>query len=164
MDAPLCIRPVCYSSDTANDRNKNQSKQNNDCQDRDCFTAWINQLRGFQGQVRAQVLPVDPNLADVLLDYARERNFKGIVTLQGDSALTLARDYLPTAILLVYSFCQRDEFGDIVYSFTWQNFSRAFDWRYLRILFRSTGYAPTLARTVSVTCQLTRGAFAGMRP
>jgi spermidine/putrescine transport system permease protein len=47
----------------------------------------------------------------------------------------------PTAILLVYSFCQRDEFGDIVYSFTWENFHRALDGLYLKILLRSTLYA-----------------------
>jgi spermidine/putrescine transport system permease protein len=45
------------------------------------------------------------------------------------------------AILLVYSFCQRNEFGDIVYSFTWENFSRAFNKLYLGILLRSTWYA-----------------------
>jgi spermidine/putrescine transport system permease protein len=47
----------------------------------------------------------------------------------------------PMAILLVYSFCQRNEFGDIVYSFTWENFSRAFNKLYLGILLRSTWYA-----------------------
>jgi spermidine/putrescine transport system permease protein len=47
----------------------------------------------------------------------------------------------PTLILLVYSFCQRDEFGDIEYSFTWDNFRRAFQPLYLMILARSTWYA-----------------------
>ena len=47
----------------------------------------------------------------------------------------------PMAILIVYSFCQRDEFGDIVYAFTWENFSRAFESRFLMILIRSTWYA-----------------------
>ncbi|MDQ9170554.1 HAMP domain-containing protein [Oxalobacteraceae bacterium R-40] len=42
----------------------------------------------------------DPRFAKTLLDFARERNFKGIVTIHSDSALTLARDYSPTAILL----------------------------------------------------------------
>ncbi|GIZ50623.1 HAMP domain-containing protein [Noviherbaspirillum aridicola] len=58
---------------------------------------------------RALVSPGDPSVliveddarfANVLLDHAREKNFKGIVTHSGDSALTLARDYLPAAILL----------------------------------------------------------------
>jgi len=58
---------------------------------------------------RALIAPGDPSVliveddarfAGVLLDYAREKNFKGIVTHHGDSALTLARDYLPAAILL----------------------------------------------------------------
>jgi HAMP domain-containing protein/CheY-like chemotaxis protein len=58
---------------------------------------------------RALIAPGDPSVliveddtrfAKVLLDYAREKNFKGIVTSKGDSALTLARDYMPAAILL----------------------------------------------------------------
>ncbi|MEC4723058.1 HAMP domain-containing protein [Noviherbaspirillum sp. CPCC 100848] len=58
---------------------------------------------------RALIAPGDPSVliveddsrfAGILLDFAREKNFKGIVTHQGDSALTLARDYLPAAILL----------------------------------------------------------------
>jgi HAMP domain-containing protein/signal transduction histidine kinase/DNA-binding response OmpR family regulator len=58
---------------------------------------------------RALVAPGDPavliveddqSFAKSLLDQARERNFKGIVTRQPDSALPLTRDYLPSAILL----------------------------------------------------------------
>jgi len=33
---------------------------------------------------------------------------------------------VPTGILLVYSFCQRDELGEIVYSFSWENYRRIF--------------------------------------
>lgn len=32
----------------------------------------------------------------------------------------------PTVILLVYSFCQRDDLGQVVYSFTWDNYRRIF--------------------------------------
>jgi CheY-like chemotaxis protein/signal transduction histidine kinase/HAMP domain-containing protein len=42
----------------------------------------------------------DARFAEVLLDHAHEKNFKCIVTHSGDAALTLARDYLPAAILL----------------------------------------------------------------
>ncbi|NEX61968.1 response regulator, partial [Noviherbaspirillum galbum] len=52
------------------------------------------------GDPAVLIVEDDARFADVLLDFARERNFKGIVTHQGDSALTLARDYLPAAILL----------------------------------------------------------------
>jgi spermidine/putrescine transport system permease protein len=48
---------------------------------------------------------------------------------------------VPLAILAVYSFCQRDDIGRIVFSFTWDNYARAFDAGYLRILVRSLGYA-----------------------
>ena len=32
----------------------------------------------------------------------------------------------PTVILFIYSFCQRDELGQIVYSFSWDNYRRIF--------------------------------------
>ncbi len=47
----------------------------------------------------------------------------------------------PTAILLVYSFCDRDELGRIVFSFTLDNYRRVLDPIYLRIFLRSIGYA-----------------------
>jgi CheY-like chemotaxis protein/signal transduction histidine kinase/HAMP domain-containing protein len=58
---------------------------------------------------RAQLAPGDPSVliiedderfAAIVLEFARENSFKGIVTARGDSALSLARDYLPSAILL----------------------------------------------------------------
>ena len=42
----------------------------------------------------------DPHYARVLLGLARDRGFKGIVANRGATALTLARQYLPTAITL----------------------------------------------------------------
>ncbi len=33
---------------------------------------------------------------------------------------------VPTGILFVYSFCQHDEFGRVVYSFSWDNYRRIF--------------------------------------
>jgi len=33
---------------------------------------------------------------------------------------------VPTAILFVYSFCQRDELGQVVYHFSWENYRRIF--------------------------------------
>ncbi len=48
---------------------------------------------------------------------------------------------VPTVILLVYSFCQRDELGRLVYSFTWENYRRVFEPTYLRVFARSIGYA-----------------------
>ena len=48
---------------------------------------------------------------------------------------------VPTAILLVYSFCDRDEMGRVVFSFTLDNYRRVFDPIYLRIFYRSIAYA-----------------------
>jgi CheY-like chemotaxis protein/signal transduction histidine kinase/HAMP domain-containing protein len=42
----------------------------------------------------------DPNFAQILLDLARERGFKGLVAHTADRALTLAREYQPTAVTL----------------------------------------------------------------
>ncbi|QYF92813.1 response regulator [Massilia sp. PAMC28688] len=42
----------------------------------------------------------DERFAMALVDFAREKHFKTIVTSKGDSALSLARDYLPSAIIL----------------------------------------------------------------
>jgi HAMP domain-containing protein/CheY-like chemotaxis protein/signal transduction histidine kinase len=52
------------------------------------------------GDPAVLIVEDDTRFADVLLDFAREKNFKGIITHHGDSALTLARDYMPAAILL----------------------------------------------------------------
>jgi HAMP domain-containing protein/signal transduction histidine kinase/DNA-binding response OmpR family regulator len=42
----------------------------------------------------------DPHYARILLGLARDKGFKGIVATRGDVALSLARQYLPTAITL----------------------------------------------------------------
>ena len=48
---------------------------------------------------------------------------------------------VPTLTLLVISFCERDGLGRIVYSFTFENYTRAFDWKWLKILGISVWYA-----------------------
>jgi spermidine/putrescine transport system permease protein len=48
---------------------------------------------------------------------------------------------VPTAILFVYSFCERDEVGRVIFSFTVDNYRRVADPVYLRIFLRSIGYA-----------------------
>jgi spermidine/putrescine transport system permease protein len=48
---------------------------------------------------------------------------------------------LPLGILAVYSFCQRDDLGRIVFSFTWANYARVADPIFLGILLRSVFYA-----------------------
>ncbi|MQA19878.1 hybrid sensor histidine kinase/response regulator [Rugamonas rivuli] len=52
------------------------------------------------GDPSVLIIEDDERFSKIVLDFAREKNFKGIVTMQGDSALSLARDYLPSAILL----------------------------------------------------------------
>jgi HAMP domain-containing protein/CheY-like chemotaxis protein/signal transduction histidine kinase len=52
------------------------------------------------GDPSVLIIEDDERFAKVVLEFAREKNFKGIVTHQGDWALSLARDYLPSAILL----------------------------------------------------------------
>jgi CheY-like chemotaxis protein len=52
------------------------------------------------GDPSVLIVEDDERFAKTLLDFAREKNFKGIVTHRGDSALSLARDFQPSAILL----------------------------------------------------------------
>jgi CheY-like chemotaxis protein/signal transduction histidine kinase/HAMP domain-containing protein len=52
------------------------------------------------GDMSVLIVEDDFRFAKSVLDLAHDRNFKGIITAQGDSALSLARDYLPSAILL----------------------------------------------------------------
>ncbi|HXA47338.1 MAG TPA: response regulator, partial [Burkholderiaceae bacterium] len=52
------------------------------------------------GEPTILIVEDDTRFANIVLDYARESHFKGIVVAQGDAALTLARDYMPSAILL----------------------------------------------------------------
>ena len=47
----------------------------------------------------------------------------------------------PAGLLLVYSFCDRDELGRIVFDFTTDAYVRVFDPIYLGIFVRSVGYA-----------------------
>jgi spermidine/putrescine transport system permease protein len=47
----------------------------------------------------------------------------------------------PLVILIVYSFCQRDEFGQVVWQFSLENYRRSLDPLYLHILWRSLWYA-----------------------
>ncbi len=42
----------------------------------------------------------DPSFAQILLDLARDRGFKGLVAQRADRALALAREYIPTAVTL----------------------------------------------------------------
>ncbi|MYM22420.1 response regulator [Duganella sp. FT135W] len=52
------------------------------------------------GDPSVLIIEDDDRFSQIVLAFAREKNFKGIVTMQGDSALSLARDYLPSAIFL----------------------------------------------------------------
>ncbi|WP_437676347.1 ABC transporter permease [Sorangium sp. So ce131] len=47
----------------------------------------------------------------------------------------------PTGIMLVYSFCQRDELGQVVFELSLENYARVFDATYLKILLNSVRYA-----------------------
>jgi spermidine/putrescine transport system permease protein len=61
----------------------------------------------------------------------------------------------PAIVMLVYSFCQRDEFGDLVFEFTTENYRRVFSPLYLRILLRSialAGLTATLCLLIGYPC------------
>jgi HAMP domain-containing protein/CheY-like chemotaxis protein/signal transduction histidine kinase len=52
------------------------------------------------GDASILIIEDDVTFANILLTYAREKSFKGILTPSGDAALTLAREYMPAAIFL----------------------------------------------------------------
>ncbi|WP_420196880.1 response regulator [Chthoniobacter flavus] len=52
------------------------------------------------GDTALLIVEDDPHYARVLLGLARDKGFKGLVAMRGQHALTLARQFLPTAITL----------------------------------------------------------------
>jgi hypothetical protein len=62
----------------------------------------------FDGERVVLIVEDDLNFARILLDLAREKNFKGLVATRGDSALALARKYKPDAITLDIKLPDRD--------------------------------------------------------
>ena len=62
----------------------------------------------------------------------------------------LAFVLVPAAILLVYSFAERDELGRVIFSFSLENYRRAFEPTYLAVFARSVGYAAV----TTVVCAL----------
>lgn len=52
---------------------------------------------------------------------------------------------VPMGILMVYSFCETDELGRVVFVFSWSNYARVFEPMYLTIFLRSIGYAALTA-------------------
>lgn len=52
------------------------------------------------GDMVILIVEDDPNFASIVRDFAREKNYKTIVALQGDEGLQCARQYKPSAIIL----------------------------------------------------------------
>lgn len=48
---------------------------------------------------------------------------------------------IPTGMLILTSFVERDGLGRLVYNFTWTNYVRAFEWKWIKILLDSVWYA-----------------------
>ena len=67
------------------------------------------------------------------------RSIIGVVV--GVVVWMLAFILLPIGIVFIYSFCQRDDVGRVVFDFTFSNYGRVFDPIYLKIFVRSIGYA-----------------------
>lgn len=83
-----------------------------------------------------------PDVIPLSSDAMRRRPGVGSWTLMFPLAAWLAIFVAaPLVILLVYSFCQHDELGQVLPHFTWANYQRALDWTYLHVLFSSLLYA-----------------------
>ena len=73
--------------------------------------------------------------------HARRPRWLGWLLLAPMLAWLLLFVVVPMGILFVYSFCQRDDLGRVVFSFTWENYERVFTPIYLAILWRSVLFA-----------------------
>lgn len=73
--------------------------------------------------------------------HARRPRALGWLLLAPMLAWLLLFVVAPVLILLVYSFCSRDDLGRVVFAFTWENYHRILDGTYLHILGRSVLYA-----------------------
>ena len=62
----------------------------------------------FDGERVVLIVEDDLNFARILLELAREKNFKGLIATRGDAALALARKYKPDAITLDIKLPDRD--------------------------------------------------------
>jgi spermidine/putrescine transport system permease protein len=80
-------------------------------------------------------------LADTENIHARRPRVWGWVLLTPMLVWLAAFVVVPMGILVVYSFCQRDDLGRVLFNFSWENYQRVFDPIYLGILGRSIGYA-----------------------
>ncbi|MBL9201087.1 MAG: ABC transporter permease [Opitutaceae bacterium] len=70
----------------------------------------------------------------------------------------------PALILLVYSFSERDELGRVVFTFTLENYARAFDPVYLSVFGRSLGYAAATTAICAVLAYPVAWCMAQARP
>jgi spermidine/putrescine transport system permease protein len=75
----------------------------------------------------------------------------------------------PTAVMLLYSFCERDEIGQVVYEYSLDNYRRIFrpnpdnPWLYLQIVGRSIGWGLAAAAAVWAVVGSTTGVRAWVR-
>jgi spermidine/putrescine transport system permease protein len=81
-----------------------------------------------------------PELSNVLAPQ-RSPGLRGWLLFLPLLVWLLAFVVAPTAIMFVYSFCQRDELGQVVFEFSLANYGRVFDATYLKILLNSIRYA-----------------------
>lgn len=77
----------------------------------------------------------------VAAGHAQRPGWRGWVLLAPMVVWLVAFVVVPVGILVVYSFCTRDDLGRVVFDFTWRNYERVFSPTYLRIFWRSILYA-----------------------
>lgn len=73
--------------------------------------------------------------------HERRPRLWGWVLLAPMVAWLLLFVVVPMGILFVYSFCSRDELGEVVFEFTLENYQRVSDPIYLHVFGRSVAYA-----------------------
>jgi spermidine/putrescine transport system permease protein len=66
-------------------------------------------------------------------------------------------------MLFVTSFAERDALGRVAFNFTWENYARAFEWKWLKILLDSVWYA-FLTTVICLVVGYPVGYFIGRSP
>ncbi|MDW7981864.1 MAG: ABC transporter permease [Thermomicrobium sp.] len=92
-----------------------------------------------------------------VVDAIRQREGLRALVLAGPGGLWLLLFFvLPTAIVFAYSFARRGPYGTVAWEFTLENYTRFFDWLYIRVFLVSV----FLALLTTVVCLLIGYPFA----
>ena len=92
---------------------------------------------------RVETQPQRPaSLAARVVDWIRQRSGMKLALVLGPGAFWLIVFFLiPLGVVLAYSFASRGAYGQVIWQLTLENYTRFFDWLYIRVFLVSVGIA-----------------------